>query len=117
MSKKNLIKIKCNLTGYVMQIYEDYYDKKVKQYGSEDNLNKYYVQNKIINVIKAGHPFDYIAKLFNFEYDVEKENYYNELRQFHYNNFGETASKSSFIETDPAVKAFITNWLNFNKNK
>lgn len=118
MSRGNLIKIKCNLTGYEMQIYEDYYNKKVKQYKSEENLKKYYVQNKIINLIKSGHPFEYIAKLFNFVYDSEKENYYKELREFHSSNYGEeSGSKGSFIETDPEVSTFIKNWLLFNKNK
>lgn len=117
MSKKILKKIKCNLTGYEMQIYEDYYDKKVKQYGSEENLLKYYIQNKIINLIKAGHDFDYIAKLFNFEYKKENEPFYKELRKFYSTNFGENNNKNSFVETDPDVKNFIDGWITFNKNK
>lgn len=117
MSRGNLIKLKCNLTGYEMQIYEDYYVKKVKQYKSEENLKKYYIQNKIIGLIKAGHPFEYIANLLNFEYKKENESFYKELREFHSTNFGENTTKSSFIETDDNVKNFIENWIKFNKNK
>ena len=45
MSQK-LKKIKCNLTGKIIQIYKDYYDKKVAQYGGEELLEKFYIQNK-----------------------------------------------------------------------
>lgn len=63
MSQK-LKKIKCNLTGKVLQINEDYYNKKIAQYEGEENLQKYYIQNKIIALIKKGYSIESIAQLF-----------------------------------------------------
>ena len=35
MNQRTLKKITCNLTGKTIQIYEDYYNKKIKQYGKD----------------------------------------------------------------------------------
>lgn len=115
MSQK-LRKIKCNLTGKVLQIYEDYYDKKVIQYDGEENLQKYYIQNKIITLIKSGHSFDSIAQLFGFQLHKENSEYYNELIEFHRGKSLSAVIKDStttFMETDPLVKNFINNWLEY----
>lgn len=116
MSQK-LKKIKCNLTGKTIQIYEDYYDKKIKQYGSEENLTKYYLQNKIINLIKSGQQIDYIAELFGFEYNKDNSEYYKELIEFHRGSNANSIVKNStttYIETDKDVSDFIKNWINYN---
>lgn len=115
MSQK-LKKIKCNLTGKVLQIYEDYYDKKVIQYDGEENLQKYYIQNKIITLIKSGHSIDSIAQLFGFQLHKENNEYYNELIEFHRGKSLSAVIKDStttFMETDPLVKNFINNWLEY----
>lgn len=115
MSQK-LKKIKCNLTGKILQIYEDYYDKKVIQYGGEENLQKYYIQNKIITLIKSGHSIDSIAQLFGFQLHKESNEYYNELIEFHRGKSLSAVIKEStttFMETDPLVKNFINNWLEY----
>lgn len=119
MSQK-LKKIKCNLTGKTLQIYEDYYNKKISQYGSEENLQKYYLQNKIINLIKSGQPIDYIAELFGFKIDSEKSEFYKELIEFHRGKSLSAVIKDStttFIETDDEVSNFIKNWINYNNGK
>ena len=113
MSQK-LKRIKCNLTGKVLQIYEDYYNKKVIQYDGEENLQKYYIQNKIITLIKSGHSMDSIAQLFGFQIYKENTEYYNELIEFHRGKSLSAVikdSSTSFMETDPLVKNFINNWL------
>lgn len=113
MSQKILKKITCNLTGKTIQIYEDYYEKKIKQYGNEENLLKYYIQNKIINLIKTGHSFEHIASLFNFKYDPEQTSFYDELTNFHKGSHF-IYEQPKFIETDEDVSIFIKNWLNYN---
>ena len=117
---QKLKKIKCNLTGKPLQIYEDYYNKKISQYGSEENLQKYYLQNKIINLIKSGQPIDYIAELFGFKVDTEKSEFYKELIEFHRGKSLSAVIKDStttFIETDNDVSNFIKNWINYNNGK
>ena len=118
MSHQKLKKIKCNLTNKVLQIYEDYYEKKVTQYGGEENLNKFYIQSKIINLIKTGHSIDSIAQLFGFQIYKENADYYNELIEFHRGKALSTVIKDStttFMETDPRVKEFLNNWLEHGK--
>ena len=119
MSQK-LKKIKCNLTGKIIQIYEDYYGKKVAQYGSEELLEKFYIQNKIISLIKSGQNIEGIANLLKFDIYEEKAQYYEELIAFHTKNKylnNNKASSFNFIETDKDVKRFINNWLEHIKNK
>jgi hypothetical protein len=116
MSQK-LIKIKCNLTNKTISIYEDYYNKKVNQYGSEENLQKFYIQNKIINLIKSGQPFDYIVELFGIKVDENNTEYYKELIDFHRGKSLSSVIKDStttFMETDDEVSNFIKNWINYN---
>lgn len=115
-----LKKIKCNLTGKPLQIYEDYYNKKIAQYGSEENLHRYYLQNKIINLIKSGQAIDYIAELFGFEIFEDKTEFYKELIEFHRGRSLSSIIKDStttFVETDIEVKNFIKNWINYNNDK
>ena len=116
MSQK-LKKIKCNLTGKVIQIYEDYYKKKVEQYGSEELLEKFYIQKKIISLIKNGQDINAISNLFNFEICEDKIPYYKELINFHTKNKYLNLNKDnliSFDETDENVKKFINNWIEYN---
>ena len=114
MSPK-LIKITCNLTGKTMSIYEDYYDKKVLQYEGEENLKKFYIQNKIISLIKGGHNIEDIANSMGFTINKDNSEYYNELINFHRGKSLTAIVKdtqSSFMETDPDVSEFITKWIN-----
>lgn len=119
MSQK-LIKITCNLTGKSMSIYQDYYNKKVTQYGSEEELKKFYIQNKIISLIKSGHSIEDISNLLNFKINKENTEYYDELITFHRGNSLAASikdSKTTFMETDRDVANFINNWVNYNHGK
>lgn len=114
-----MIKIKCNLTGDVLSVNEENYAKKVKQYGSEDTLTKFYIKNKIIKLLNKGHGLQDISVLLGFTLDENKKDYYEELVKYHYNGTlipkSHTESKTTFIETHPKVKEFITNWKNYVK--
>lgn len=116
MSQK-LVKITCNLTGKTMSIYEDYYAKKVAQYDGEENLKKFYIQNKIINLIKTGHNIQDIANLLSFSINKDKVDYYAELVEFHRDKSLSAVikeSKTTFIETDSDVSDFINSWISYN---
>lgn len=114
---QKLLKLKCNLTGELLSIYEDYYNKKVTQYGSEDTLKKFYIKNKIITLLNKGHNLQDIAILLGFTLDENKKDYYEELIKFHYNGTlipkVKSESKTTFIETNPEVKTFINNWKSY----
>lgn len=117
--KNKRIKLVCNLTGVAMSIDEDYYAKKVKQYESEDNLKKFYIQNKIITMIKKGRSIEDLAALFGFAVDSEKIDYYNELVAFHNKDNSmlkqpKKESKTTITETDERVKNLINKWKDAN---
>lgn len=114
--KEKLIKIKCNLTDKIYSFYESYYNQKIKQYGSEENLKKFYIQNKIISFIKKGHDIYSISELFGFNFDKEREDYYKELIGFHRKNLIQynVNENVTFIETDPKVTNLIENWIKYN---
>lgn len=117
--KNKRIKLVCNLTGVTMSIDEDYYAKKVKQYESEDNLKNFYIQNKIITMIKKGRSIEDLAALFGFSVDSEKIGYYNELVAFHNKDNSmlkqpKKESKTTITETDERVKNLINKWKDAN---
>lgn len=117
--KNKRIKLVCNLTATAMSIDEDYYAKKVKQYESEDNLKKFYIQNKIITMIKKGRSIEDLAALFGFSVDSEKIGYYNELVAFHNKDNSmlkqpKKESKTTITETDERVKNLINKWKDAN---
>lgn len=117
--KNKRIKLVCNLTGVAMSIDEDYYAKKVKQYENEDNLKKFYIQNKIITMIKKGRSIEDLAALFGFSVDSEKIEYYNELVAFHNKDNSmlkqsKKESKTTITETDERVKNLINKWKDAN---
>ena len=110
--KNKLVKIVCNLTGETLSIAPDYYEKKIKQYGSEDNLKKFYLQSKIIKMIQRGHTLEALANSFGFELDPSKEEYYKELIDFHKQGtvpikLNQAETKVSFLKTDEGVKDFL----------
>lgn len=119
--KNSCIKVACNLTGSSMGIYEDYYKKKLEQYGGEENFKKFYIQNKIIRMIRKGRSIEDLANLFGFELDESKKDYYEELIEFHTKKNSsilkqpvKKESKTTFVETDPLVKSLINRWKDGN---
>ena len=114
------IKLTCNLTGDFRYVSEELYEKLAKQYGSVQDLEKYYVKKEISLLIKRGSNIHDISVLHGFEYDKEKENYYEELVQFHGKEelvkLERKESKTHTIETDEDVAAFIEAWKVNNNN-
>ena len=114
------IKLICNLTSDFRYVSEELYNKLVAQYGGEDKLLKFYVKKEISLLIKRGSRIIDISVLHNFDYDREKEDYYNELVKFHSDNglvkFERKESRTNFIETDEDVKGFINRWKQVNNN-
>lgn len=114
------IKLTCNLTGDFRYVSEELYEKLVKQYGSVQDLEKYYVKKEISLLIKRGSTIHDISVLHDFEYDKEKEAYYEELVQFHGKEelvkLERKESKTHTIETDEDVAEFINAWKVNNNN-
>ena len=114
------IKLTCNLTGDFRYISEELYEKLAKQYGSVEDLEKYYVKKEISLLIKRGSNIHDISVLHDFDYDTEKEAYYAELTEFHGKEelvkLERKESKTHTIETDEDVSEFIEAWKVNNNN-
>ena len=112
------IKLTCNLTGDFRYVSEELYEKLAKQYGSVQDLEKYYVKKEISLLIKRGSNIHDISILHGFEYDKEKQSYYAELVQFHGKEqlvkLERKESKTHTIETDEDVKQFMEDWKRYN---
>ena len=105
------IKLTCNLTGDFRYVSEELYEKLANQYGSVENLERYYVKKEISLLIKRGSNIHDISVLHGFEYDKEKESYYEELVKLE-----RKESKTHTIETDEDVASFIEAWKINNNN-
>ena len=105
------IKLTCNLTGDFRYVTEVLYNKLCSQYGGEEKLLKFYVKKEISLLIKRGSRIMDIAVLHGFEYERDKEDYYEELVKFHSSDglvrLERKESRTNFIETDEDVKEFI----------
>lgn len=114
------IKLTCNLTGDFRYVSEQLYEKLANQYGSVQNLEKYYLKKEISLLIKRGSTIHDISVLHGFEYNKEMENYYEELVQFHGKEelvkLERKESKTHTIETDEDVSEFINAWKVNNNN-
>lgn len=114
------IKLTCNLTGDFRYVSEQLYNKLANQYGSVQNLEKYYLKKEVSLLIKRGSTIHDISVLHGFEYDKSNEQYYNELVQFHGKEelvkLERKESKTHTIETDEEVAAFIDAWKVNNNN-
>lgn len=112
------IKLTCNLTGDFRYVSEELYQKLAKQYGSVEDLGKYYVKKEISLLIKRGSNIHDISILHGFEYDKEREGYYEELIQFHGKEqlvkLERKQSRTHTIQTDADVQDFIEAWKKFN---
>lgn len=114
------IKLTCNLTGDFRYVTEALYNKLCSQYGDEEKLLKFYVKKEISLLIKRGSRIMDIAVLHGFEYERDKEDYYDELVKFHSSDglvrLERKESRTNFIETDEDVKEFIELWKGVNNN-
>ena len=83
-------------------------------------MERYYVKKEISLLIKRGSNIHDISVLHGFEYNKEKEAYYEELVQFHGKEelvkLERKESKTHTIETDDDVVDFINAWKVNNNN-
>ena len=60
-------KLSCVLTGKTITVSNEYYDKKVSEYGSEEKLNSLYVSRQVKNLLKRGYKIKEIKNLLKIE--------------------------------------------------
>ena len=60
-------KLSCVITGKTITVGNEYYDKKVKEFGSEENLNSHYVSRQAKSLLKRGYKVQEIRDLLKVE--------------------------------------------------
>jgi hypothetical protein len=112
----NSRKVTCAITGKSFVFNKDYYNKKVEEYGSEENLRKYFIVKKAKMLLARGYAIEEIRNMI----EIDKDNILPlsdakliTVIQFHKLkiNINERMNNLKFIisDTDPDVLEFINN--------
>lgn len=117
-------KVMCLVTGQTVIMGKDYFTKKAQEYGSEDNLKKYYISKKARSLIRRGYTVNEIRKILSIvEPDLpsETEQSIKDIISFHSTDKQTISTKrlqsaQNFImsTSDEDVKEFINNIRNLN---
>jgi hypothetical protein len=112
-------KVVCLITGQSVMMGKDYFAKKAEEYGSEDNLRKYYISKKAKSLVKRGYTVNEIRKILNvtepglLEGDVDEVKgvilFHNNDKQSISAKRLESAKNFMMTSSDEDVKAFINN--------
>lgn len=114
----------CLITGQTVIMGKDYFTKKAQEYGSEDNLKKYYVSKKARSLIRRGYTVSEIRKILNIvepNLPNENEQSVKDIVSYHSTDKQTISTKrlqsaQNFImsTSDEDVKEFINNIRNLN---
>jgi hypothetical protein len=111
MSKK----LSCIITGKTIVINDDYYQKKVREFGSEDDLTQRYTCRQAKNLLIRGYSVEEIRTLLKVDKKMAtiSEEIIKVIRQ---ENSEDTVvfDAVSIKKSDPEVAAFIANIRNLN---
>jgi hypothetical protein len=108
-------KLSCIITGKTITIGEDYYHKKVQEFGSEQTLIEQYCCKQAKNLLVRGYGVDEIRSLLKVDrkMPVIKKEIIDAIRVD--NDADALATQSvSVKKSDPEVAAFIANIRNLN---
>lgn len=111
MSKK----LSCIITGKTIVINDDYYQKKVHEFGSETDLAQRYTCRQAKNLLVRGYSVEEIRTLLKVEkkMPVVSEEIIKTIRQENSED-GVAFDTVSIKKSDPEVAAFIANIRNLN---
>ena len=108
-------KLSCIITGKTITINEEYYSKKVQEYGSEQLLASQYACKQAKNLLIRGYSVDEIRALLKVErkMPVINSSVIDAIRSA--NNADDIDSQMvSVKKSDPEVATFIANIRNLN---
>jgi hypothetical protein len=63
-------KLTCIITGKTITVGNEYFDKKVSQYGSETKLRSLYVSRQVKSLLKRGYKINEIRSLLKITEDA-----------------------------------------------
>ena len=114
-------KLTCIITGRTLQATRDYYDRKVKKAGSEDDLHNTYVCKEAKDLLFKGYDPKRVREILNITDDSLPD-----ITQEQVNTILSNSTKSKYrrvstfnttssiinVHTDPLVKKLIENLKN-----
>ena len=57
--------VRCPITGQTLILNKEYYNKKIEEYGSEENFLKFYISKKSKQLFNRGYSVAEIRKILN----------------------------------------------------
>ena len=109
MSMPTTKKITCVVTGKPTVYSGDFLQKKISEYGSEDELLKYYICREVKSFLKKGYGIDDIRKVMNVDDDTPypEQDIINKIEELH--------RKQSIIKQMPTYNDALTGFT-YNKS-
>lgn len=104
-------KLTCIVTGKTITVGNEYYDKKVSQFGNEDKFNSLYVSRQVKSLLKRGYKVKEIKDLLKVERDDLPEITDKIVKEIMKTNDEDIISSesTSMKKSDPEVTEYINN--------
>lgn len=104
-------KLSCVITGKTITVGNEYYDKKVSQFGSPEKVNSLYVSRQAKNLLKRGYKVKEIRELLKTEKKTLPEVTDSMVKEILKTNDEESSSYEniSVKKSDPEVEEYIHN--------
>ena len=102
-------KLCCLITGKVVTVGNEYYDKKILEYGTEEKYNSLYVSRQAKNLLKRGYKVKEIRDLLKSEEDLPEvtDKKVKEILSID-DEETTTYENSSIKKSDPDVSEYIS---------
>jgi hypothetical protein len=104
-------KVTCIITGKSFNFNNDFYQKKVNEFGSETELQRKYVCRQAAGLLNRGYSVDEIRDLLKVDKKMAAidESLVAELKNLNENDDLARLENMSIKKSDPDVAAFIEN--------
>jgi len=112
-------KITCIITGKTITVSNEYYDKKVSEFGSEEKFNTSYISRQVKNLLKRGYKVDDVKKLLRIEDEslpTISESKLKSILKMKDDDFPDMES-SSIKKSHPDVVEYIKNLQEYLSSK
>ena len=104
-------KLTCIVTGKTITVGNEYYDKKVSQFGSEDKFNSLYVSRQVKSLLKRGYKVKEIKDLLKIDRNDLPEVTDKLVKEILKTNDEDVinSESTSIKKSDPEVAEYIQN--------
>jgi hypothetical protein len=112
-------KVTCSITGKSTSYTGEYLDKKIQEYGNEENLVKFYICKEAKALFKKGHKIDDVRKILDISIEAEpvsqdivkyvEKNFYKASMKVSNNTYNALSAITdiTYDRSDPDVEIFI----------